>query len=56
MPDFRFGLLQLLSLSIFPLMAIGPFEFKVEGCSKTTGEAEGCDVWDQNGDIETQIS
>ena len=29
--------------------AIGPFEFKVEGRSKTAGTAEGCDFWDQNG-------
>ena len=28
---------------------IGPFEFKVEGRSKTAGTAEGCDFWDQNG-------
>ena len=28
---------------------IGPFEFKVEGRSKTGGTAEGCDFWDQNG-------
>ena len=36
--------------SIFPLKdLIGPFEFKVEGRSKTAGTAEGCDFWDQNG-------
>ena len=29
--------------------SIGPFEFKVEGRSKTAGTAEGCDFWDQNG-------
>ena len=29
--------------------AIGPFEFKVEGRSKTAGTAEDCDFWDQNG-------
>ena len=28
---------------------IGPFEFKVEGRSKTAGTAEGCDFWDQIG-------
>ena len=31
------------------LSIIGPFEFKVEGRSKTAGTAEGCDFWDQNG-------
>ena len=30
-------------------ISIGPFEFKVEGRSKTAGMAEGCDFWDQNG-------
>ena len=29
--------------------SIGPFEFKVEGRSKTAGTAEDCDFWDQNG-------
>ena len=31
------------------ICCIGPFEFKVEGRSKTAGTAEGCDFWDQNG-------
>ena len=31
------------------VVKIGPFEFKVEGRSKTAGTAEGCDFWDQNG-------
>ena len=35
---------------------IGPFEFKVEGRSKTAGTAEGCDFWDQNGVLLLHLS
>ena len=38
-----------LSRLIMTSVTIGPFEFKVEGRSKTAGTAEGCDFWDQNG-------
>ena len=41
--SFNFGLIWM------KLCIIGPFEFKVEGRSKTAGTAEGCDFWDQNG-------
>ena len=37
------------SVNTMCLFCIGPFEFKVEGRSKTAGTAEGCDFWDQNG-------
>ena len=36
-------------LTYISCVTIGPFEFKVEGRSKTAGTAEGCDFWDQNG-------
>ena len=43
------------SLIYLPIILIGPFEFKVEGRSKTAGTAEGCDFWDQNGVLLLQL-